>query len=382
MATQQVVNVGAQANDATGDLLRDAFTKINNNFAVFFAGNFPTAQMTVGPPVSGTALTIVGLAGQNSISTTGFAVTTAGSVLLGAPTGGAQGLGTINATGVFVNGVAVATGGVSSFTSNTGLSANIAATGAVTVTNTGVLSVTTNTGLSSNVSATGAVTVTNTGVTSLAGTANQIAASTSTGAVTLTLPQNLIIPTPASGIAIQVTGATNNTALTVQAGTGQVGIVVTGTAGAFASDIFQVTTAGSSFGLQVRAGTNASDLALLISNASNTATFLEINGNGSGSLGPSSSLGFSWLAAGNIAISAPTSGDNLLLTNVAGGNALTITGNSAGTAVLRLNTQATTGAQSVILSITNKPGASAQTQPAKWLPINLDGTTYLVPAFL
>ena len=44
MATQQVVNVGAQANDATGDLLRDAFIKINTNFAAFFTGNFPTGQ--------------------------------------------------------------------------------------------------------------------------------------------------------------------------------------------------------------------------------------------------------------------------------------------------------------------------------------------------
>jgi hypothetical protein len=30
--TQQVINTGSQANDATGDLLRDAFTKTNANF--------------------------------------------------------------------------------------------------------------------------------------------------------------------------------------------------------------------------------------------------------------------------------------------------------------------------------------------------------------
>jgi hypothetical protein len=82
MATQQVVNVGVQANDATGDLLRDAFTKINNNFAVFFTGNFPTAQMTVGPPPSGVALTVNGIAGQNAIATT------VGTVSIGAPTTG------------------------------------------------------------------------------------------------------------------------------------------------------------------------------------------------------------------------------------------------------------------------------------------------------
>lgn len=42
------------------------------------------------------------------------------------------------------------------------------------------------------------------GVTSITGTANQIAASASTGAVTLSLPQNVIIPQPASGVALTV----------------------------------------------------------------------------------------------------------------------------------------------------------------------------------
>lgn len=84
---------------------------------------------------------------------------------------------------------------------------------------------------------------------------------------------------------------------------------------------------------------------------------------------------------GNIVASAPASGDLLALTNVAGGNALVVNGNSAGTAVVRLNTQATTGAQTATFSATNKPGTGT-TAPTKWIPINIDGTTMYVPAWL
>ena len=69
--------------------------------------------------------------------------------------------------------------GAGSYTSGTGI--NIASN---VISNTGVTSLTTNTGLSTNVSATGAVTVTNTGVTSnVAGTG--ISVSGATGAVTI-----------------------------------------------------------------------------------------------------------------------------------------------------------------------------------------------------
>ena len=393
---QQVVNVGTQANDATGDLLRDAFTKINNNFAVFFTGNFPTAQMTIGPPISGTALSVIGLAGQNAISTTigtvNFAAPTsgntltstgvtgsaavvataasvtdisltasgtasfAGGVTFGLPTGGNKGAGSFNAVTGFINNVAIFAGTpVTTFTSNTGLSTNVAATGAVTVTNTGVLS--------------------------LAGTANQIAASASTGAITLTLPQNVIIPTPTSGVALSVVGGTASTAVTITAGTGQRAQIINGVDNGFTSAIFASTTAGASFGLQIRSGTNASDLCISANNAANTAAYLSIAGDGSGTLGPSASLGISWTSAGRVILPAPSSGDLLTLTNVAGANALTIAGNSAGTAVLRLNTQATTGAQTATFAASNKPG-SGTTSPDKWIPINLDGTLHYVPAFL
>jgi hypothetical protein len=72
-----------------------------------------------------------------------------GGLVLSSATGGDKGLGTLNATGIFINGVAVATGTV----------------------------------------------------TSITGTANEIAASASTGAVTLSFPTNgVIIPAPSSDL--------------------------------------------------------------------------------------------------------------------------------------------------------------------------------------
>ena len=49
MATLEVINVGATANDGDGDPLRTAFQKVNNNFANINAVNFSTLQsITVG----------------------------------------------------------------------------------------------------------------------------------------------------------------------------------------------------------------------------------------------------------------------------------------------------------------------------------------------
>jgi hypothetical protein len=39
--TQQIINVGASANDGLGDPLRTAFTKCNNNFDQLFAYQLP-----------------------------------------------------------------------------------------------------------------------------------------------------------------------------------------------------------------------------------------------------------------------------------------------------------------------------------------------------
>jgi hypothetical protein len=64
----------------------------------------------------------------------------------------------------------------------------------------------------------------------------------------------------------------------------------------------------------------------------------------------------------------------------ASAQALVLNGLSAGTAALRVNTCATTGAQTATFTATNKPG-SGTTAPTKWLPVVLDGTTYYIPCW-
>lgn len=49
MAQLEVINVGANPNDGTGDPLRVAFEKVNNNFANLWASNFNTLEaITIG----------------------------------------------------------------------------------------------------------------------------------------------------------------------------------------------------------------------------------------------------------------------------------------------------------------------------------------------
>jgi hypothetical protein len=42
---QEIINIGAQANDGEGDPLRTAFTKVNNNFSQLFATAYNTAEI-------------------------------------------------------------------------------------------------------------------------------------------------------------------------------------------------------------------------------------------------------------------------------------------------------------------------------------------------
>ena len=49
MAIQQIINIGGLPNDQTGDPLRTAFSKINNNFTELFSADFTSIEsFTVG----------------------------------------------------------------------------------------------------------------------------------------------------------------------------------------------------------------------------------------------------------------------------------------------------------------------------------------------
>lgn len=51
---QLIVNVGASANDKSGDTLRAAFTKVNSNFTELYGGNYAT-QLVTSPTYTATA---------------------------------------------------------------------------------------------------------------------------------------------------------------------------------------------------------------------------------------------------------------------------------------------------------------------------------------
>lgn len=265
-----------------------------------------------GTSTSDYALNVLGGAGVAFLKIFGD-----GGVVVNSPTGGDKGLGTINATGLFVNGVAVLAG--------TGFVASVAA-------GTGI-------GVSAS---TGAVTISNTGVLSIAGTANQIAASASTGAVTLSLPATVtapgdviitqslqvkgtgtagfagigvelfsngtqgffqsfdrtggvFVPTQIGGSAITLAYGTSGQSpglvlgnagnVTIAAPTSGNAFQVTAVTGNYAGVFVGASGAGNSFGNFIAAGTNASDKSLSVNNQAQTQNLLSVFGDGGVTVG-------------------------------------------------------------------------------------------------
>jgi hypothetical protein len=172
--------------------------------------------------------------------TTFFTVAGTGGITVGTPTGGSQGIGTINATGLFVNGAAVKTTSISSAnpTAVIGLSA---------------------------VNGTAATFMTSDSAPAL----SQAIAPTMTGKW---------IFTPSSAV----------TAVTINAAINAVGLAIVG--GTNTVNTYLVTLAtgsgvGFSSGVSLSAGTAATDVALLVQNAAATSIFLELFGDGHGTLG-------------------------------------------------------------------------------------------------
>lgn len=200
-----------------------------------------------------------------------------GSVLVGAPTGGAKGIGSINAQALYVQGAAVLTSGVSS--------ANPSAT----------------IGLSA-VNGSAATFMTSDSAPPL----SQAIAPTWTAAHTFT---------PSSAV----------TAVTINAKADTSGVVINGGTNTTNNYLLTVATAQGasvSSGLLVKAGTSSADFACLINNAANTKNYLIIRGDGSGSLGPSATAGALWTTTGATTINA--TGANALVVNAGAGNAFIV----------------------------------------------------------
>lgn len=261
--SSSLASTGIFSNSGSAFLYR--MTIADNTFFVADTGSAAAVSLDWANDVTIAANTIVGAGGTStgvSIGTNGTNVTVADSnnirgfgtnfsgttsvngLIVGNPTGGQKGVGTINvAAALYVNNVAV-----------------VAGTGAGTT---------------------------------ITGTANQIAASASTGAVTLSLPNNIVIPTPASGIAISATGSSG-------------------------SVVYLATALGSGSAFQANAAAATQLIALTISQASQATWLIYQPASSSDFRIYSSGDKVVITAAGNVTINAPTSGIALTVNGISG----------------------------------------------------------------
>jgi len=188
-----------------------------------------------------------------------------GSIVAGSATGGAQGVGTINAVGLYVNGVAVS----NAVAANPG---------------TGI-------GLST-VNGTATTYMRSDGAPAL----SQAIAPTWTG--------NHIF-TPTSGVAETINAKANSLALSIVGGTN--------TANTFMMQAVSAQASGFSSGFQLQAGTTSGDSALLVKDSTGTNTYLQVKGDGSGSLGPTSALGAAWAVTTGIFTFTPAAGSSFIV---------------------------------------------------------------------
>jgi hypothetical protein len=166
--------------------------------------------------------------------------------------------------------------------------------------------------------------------------------------------------------------------------TGTVTLTVNGAAGQYAEVVKGSSTSGQSFGLEVIAGTTASDINSVFLNAAGTVTLAEIFGDGHGVLGYNGTTNtIKFAASGAVTIGAASSvsgSDTLTVTGSNSANALTlVSGLARGNSMFQINGAATTGTRTPSFAATNKPGTG--TTITNWLPIGLDGVMYWIPCF-
>jgi hypothetical protein len=189
-------------------------------------GTLPVANGGTGGTTQAGARSGIGAAASGT-NTDITSLNAAAGVQMGTPTGGAQGVGTLNATGLFVNGVAVGvSGGSVSSVSGSGGTTGLTLTGGP-ITTTGTLTIGGTLGIANGgtgatsgaaaLSALGGVTTTGTGATGTWGISISGNAATATTASALTTGNNyqvnsLGVGTAGSGTAGEIRATNNVTA--------------------------------------------------------------------------------------------------------------------------------------------------------------------------
>jgi hypothetical protein len=275
-----------------------SLTGAANTYTLLLTGNSTTGQSLGLNIKAGTNSSDVAALIQSRAGTTYFQIDGAGNVTVGNPTGGGQGAGTINATGLFVNGVAVLT----SVTPVTG--ANPTAKVALAVVN----GVSTNfmradaappldqtiaptwtaqhifTAASSTIvikNDSGGLAIENTAGTVVAslGTVKNWVGSGSVTDAAFAAQANMFFYT--GGLTTSAMEINSVGAISMAAPTGA-GLTLTsnGPSGNWAGGFFGNAATGNSYGLVVEAGTNASDIAFLVDNQAVTKNYFEVRGDG------------------------------------------------------------------------------------------------------
>jgi hypothetical protein len=145
---------------------------------------------------------------------------------------------------------------------------------------------------------------------------------------------------------------------------GAIGLIVNGGAsnsGAYALFVNSPNTAGNSFGASIQAGTTSTDSALQVKNAANTLAFLQIFGDGHGTLGPSATTGMSW-TTGGVAVHSSSVGVKGPIPAV-----------TAGQTDIGITTTATV--------ITTAGGISLPALASTFWVVNVNGVAYGIPCF-
>jgi ribosomal protein S11 len=130
--------------------------------------------------------------------------------------------------------------------------------------------------------------------------------------------QLILLTNGANRLVISAAGA-----VTVSAPTSGNALTLNGAPNAWTSVVLGSSTSGQSYGLIIEAGTSAGDSPIRVNNQAATASYFQIFGDGHGFLGYNATTAnqtINWSAAGNVTLSAPTSGVALTVTGVPGNN--------------------------------------------------------------
>lgn len=300
--------IAAAASGANSDIT--SLTGLTTPITVAQGGTGGTTQATARAGIAAAA------SGSNADIT---ALTNAAGIQVGAPTGGAQGVGTVNATGLFINGVGVGTG--------SGSVTSVAVSGGTTGLTTSGGPITT----SGTITFAGTLNVANGGTGQTSYTDGQLLIGNSTGntltKATLTAGSGISVTNSAGGITIAATGG-GGTVSSVAASGGTTGLSFTGspitTSGTLTlGGTLAITSGGtgatSASGARLNLSAAGSGANSDITSLSGLTTALSV---GQGGTGVATAPTNGQLLIGNgtgYSVATLTAGSGITVTNSAGG---------------------------------------------------------------